>query len=339
MVARLRLWLQPIKQHWVTIGGSALVVVVVITLIIVGYRLDWTGFARKTLWDWLMLLASLAIPVVVGFGAAWFTRTWQLRDQERERLQRDRDQQLADQRAELERKAAEQRAELERELTRDNQHETLLQTYIDRMSELLEKRLRESQPEDEVRTIARTRTLTVLSRLDNVRRSSVLQFLSESGLISKGTYIINLRGADFSNVHLKGANLRGAPLSEVDLSEVDLSGADLSGASLRGANLSEANLRGANLSKADLTQALLNSANLSGANLTGVSAGRWIQELPSKTRIPKTDLSGADLSGADLSDAYLPGVNLCGANLSEATLIRTTLGSANLSRTSYWQYC
>jgi len=27
----------------------------------------------RTLWDWLELLAALAIPIVVGFGVAWFT--------------------------------------------------------------------------------------------------------------------------------------------------------------------------------------------------------------------------------------------------------------------------
>ncbi len=29
----------------------------------------------KTLWDLLQLLGVLAIPVIVGFGAAWFTQT------------------------------------------------------------------------------------------------------------------------------------------------------------------------------------------------------------------------------------------------------------------------
>jgi hypothetical protein len=58
----------------------------------------------KTLWDWLGLLAVLAIPVVVGFGAAWFTA---------------------------------QQGKVSAEQNTDNQHETALQAYIDKMSELL----------------------------------------------------------------------------------------------------------------------------------------------------------------------------------------------------------
>src|SRR5260221_1248189 len=96
------------------------------------------------------------------------------------------------------------------------------------MSELLlykDNPLRESASEDEVRKIARVRTLTMLTRLDNERKKSVLQFLHESGLIETDKHIIDLRGAD-----LYGANL----------SDADLRGADLYGADLRGADLSEA---------------------------------------------------------------------------------------------------
>src|SRR5207253_315888 len=98
---------------------------IVFTLAVSKFGWDWTGFTggeskititstskgittakelqpAKALWDWLELLAALAIPVVVGFGAAWFTRSQQLRDQAHEKLQHDRDQQLADQRAESE---------------------------------------------------------------------------------------------------------------------------------------------------------------------------------------------------------------------------------------------
>src|SRR5437763_3445541 len=101
-------------------------------------NLNWTGFFGKTLWDWLQLLAALAVPVVVGFGVAWFTA---------------------------------KRAQSEREITLENQREAALQEYINKMSELLlEKNLRESREDDEVRKIARLQTLTVLSRLGNNRK-------------------------------------------------------------------------------------------------------------------------------------------------------------------------
>src|SRR2546421_3856311 len=137
-----------------------MLVIALLVLIILGYIFNWgwtglgpyipptkdSNFQRgKTLWDWLNLLGVLAIPAVVGLGAAWYT-TQQGKVSDRENT--------------------------------DNQHETALQAYIDKMSELLlDKQLWKSQPEDEVRKIARVRTLTVLPRLDSERKKSVLQFL------------------------------------------------------------------------------------------------------------------------------------------------------------------
>src|SRR5712692_9709064 len=150
MTLKLRSWWEQIKQHLVTILVVAIIVVVAIALIIVGYRFDWTGFngnnkSGKTLWDWLNLLGVLAIPVVVGLGTLWFTS---------------------------------QQGKVNNAVSRDSQNETALQAYIDKMSELLlEKKLRESAEDDEVRKIARVRTLTVLPRLDGRRRRSVVQFL------------------------------------------------------------------------------------------------------------------------------------------------------------------
>jgi uncharacterized protein YjbI with pentapeptide repeats len=130
-----------------------------------------------------------------------------------------------------------------------------LQAYIDGMSVLLlEKKLRDSQPSDEVRNIARVRTLTVLPRLDKYRKRSMLLFLYEAGLIDKDRKIIDLDGAD---------------LSDASLFFVDLSKADLSGASLIRASLFFSSLRGADLSRASLARADLSGADLSGANLNG----------------------------------------------------------------------
>ncbi len=128
-------------------------VVVAIALIFVEVRVYGTGFTGKTLWDWLQLLI---IPAVLAIGGYLFTFT----------ISRN------------ERKAADTHNQTEREIAQDNQREAALQEYIDKMSELLlHEKLRESQPGDEVRKIARVRTLTVLPRLDGERKRSVLQFL------------------------------------------------------------------------------------------------------------------------------------------------------------------
>jgi uncharacterized protein YjbI with pentapeptide repeats len=267
-----RSWWQQIKKHPVLTVLILLlaVVIVLIILSILGYIFNWgwtglnaTDFTStpqnitrtivyqpgKTLWDWLGLLGVLAIPVVVGFGAAWFSS-----------VQQQRDKKLAD-----------QRAVLEHELVLDNQREDALQAYIDKMSELLlVYHLREStEDKAEVRKIARVRTLTILRRLDAKRKGSVLKFLQEANLIDKDKRFVDLNGADLSLAELYGADLRRANLSGADLSGADLREAKLGGADLSEAYMLSANLTGAYLSHADLRGAVLALAILDYAKLTG----------------------------------------------------------------------
>src|SRR5258708_6754054 len=197
MGARFRSWWQQIRTHPVASVLIALLtaVVVLIVLSVLGYLLNWgwAGLSKKTLWDWLQLLI---IPFVLAIGGYLFNFTTSRSAQ----------------------KNAQSRDQTERDIALDNQREEALQSYIDNMSELLlEKQLRESKEGDEVRTIARVRTLTVLPRLDGLRKRSILQFLYESGLIGKNKRVITLGGADLSGAELYGIDLRGADLSKADL--------------------------------------------------------------------------------------------------------------------------
>jgi uncharacterized protein YjbI with pentapeptide repeats len=315
MVVRLRFWWQKIQRHPMTaivLVVTSLLGVALIVLIILGYWLswNWTGFnsgeskitittiskgsmtaiesqPTKHLWDWLQPLGILAIPVVVGIGTVWFTT---------------------------------KQGQVSNAENKDNQRETALQTYINKMSELLlHEKLRSSANEDEVQKIARVRTLTVLRGLDADRKASVLQFLREAGLIDKNKCIIDLSEAQLLEANLHGANLRGADLHETNLSGANLSYTNLLYTNLRGANLtsaklSEANLRGANLREADLHEADLTSAKLFAAKLFGA---RLIE---------------ANLRGADLREANLSGANLHGANLHEANLSRATVTTEQLEK-------
>lgn len=185
----------------------------------------------KTLWNWLHLLI---IPAVIAGGGIWFNRQ-----------QRERELKIADQR------------------TKDD----ALQTYLDKMTDLLvvhglghpqydEGRLKE----EPVRTVAWARTKTVLRRLDGNRKGAVLRFLTEADLITKGRPVIrSLSGAD-----LVAANLKGSVLKETSLQGVDLSNADLSDANLRDADLS---LSKTTQRATDLTGADLRNADLRGADL------------------------------------------------------------------------
>jgi hypothetical protein len=77
-----------------------------------------------------------------------------------------------------------QRAEAERELTEQRAQDETLQAYLDQMSGLLlEKDLRQSQEDSDVRRLARARTLVVLDVLGSARQNRVLRFLEETELI------------------------------------------------------------------------------------------------------------------------------------------------------------
>jgi uncharacterized protein YjbI with pentapeptide repeats len=138
------------------------------------------------------------------------------------------------------------------------------------MPQLLTDNDRASRPakeDDEVQSLARARTLTVLARLDGSRKWSVLMVLQEAGLISveDGPIVslqwANLQKADLGDVVRKGADLR----------ETKLQGANLFAAKLQGARLIKANLSGADLRVADLRETNLSRVNLSTVNLKGAN--------------------------------------------------------------------
>jgi uncharacterized protein YjbI with pentapeptide repeats len=322
MTSKLRSWWQKTSKPRLVLIITLLVILFV--LLIGGYFFNWTwtGFGpytpptsnfqrEKTLYDWLQLAI---IPVALAVGIWWLNR-----------LQQQRDQRLADQRAQLEREAAEKQAQVEREaaeerkeaeqkaaneryenelkIAHDNQRAATLEAYLDKMSELLlnkDNPLRESKPEDEVRQIARVRTLTVLPRLNANRKRSVLHFLYESDLIDKDKRIIDLNGAD----------LVEADLSGIVLCDAVLSGANLAGANLVGADLARVNLSTADLHRADMREVNLKEANLFFANMKGADLSR--------SSLRNADLRNADLSKANLDGAVLDAAALDGANLLEA---------------------
>ena len=275
-------------------------------LLIYGYleRPGWVGSSGKQFWDYLDLLI---VPAALALGVYWLNRRQTERDQQAEDAQQERALAVESQRAQDE----------------------ALQAYLDQMSQLLiEHPLRQASPSDNLSTVARARTLAVLTRVDGTRKRTVLQFLYESELITKDRLIINLRESDLGEADLRRANLGGAILHEANLSEAILSHAslilaDLSKANLRDADLSRANLRDADLSETNLSAtnlkgAILHEANLRDADLRDADLSAAI-------------LSGADLRSANLSGSYLFFADLSGARLSGAYLPDTNLRKANLS--------
>lgn len=294
MLAKLHIWWQKIRKP-LLIFGTILACVFVIGLLVAiigGYLFNWswTGLAPytppskdsnfqrgKTLWDWLQLLI---IPLVLAVGGFMLSQ-----------MQKNSEQKT----------------------TIDDQREAALQSYIDKISELLlEHHLGELKPEYQgVCEIARARTLAVLPRLDKDRKRSILLFLYESNLIRKGEAIINLSEADFSGIDLSGNHLKNINLDHTNF---------------RGANLKGVWFYGASFEKADLTEADLSGGRVVGCRLIETTL---IDTNFSETRFLNNSMPGANLRGANLSKADLPGiylgqvdlaqVNLSGANLKGAT--------------------
>ena len=242
--------------------GIYVAVAITIVLILAGYFYKWTGFGDyiytspegggvrgKTLWDWLQLII---IPITLLLGGYLINS-----------YQQEREISLNQKRNEEDRKIAE-----------DLTQETLLQTYLDRMGNLLIGNELSPEPKPETKQVARVWTITVMRRVNGERKGIALQFLRESSLIRSNDPVVVLLDADLSGANLRGADLRVANLRRTRLIK---------------ANLSWALLIGADISLADLSEADLNQAHASGANLSG------------------TNLSGANLSGADLSGANLRG--------------------------------
>jgi len=247
MASKRSVWWQKIRRPLEIVVISTFMVVFSVLLVVVilayVFNVNVPGLRGKTLWDWLQLLI---IPAVLAVGGYGFTYTTSKNEQ----------------------KSTQVRDQTERDITLDDQREAALQAYIDKVSELLlHENLRESTEDAEVRKIARVRTLTVLPRLDNERKRTVLLFLHESGLIDKHKNIVTLSGADLSGANLSDAHLNAANLSDAHLGDANLNGADLSYADLSGANLSAANLIKADLSAATLSDAHLSQADLSRARL------------------------------------------------------------------------
>jgi len=273
----------------------------VLWLVSLGYQWDWTGFNAhieaqgivppKYLWDWMELLL---IPLVITGVGLWISSN-----------QKNRELEIAHDERELDREIAKDERRLEQRLAQDRIREERLQGYLDRMSELLlEKGLRTSEPDSEVREVARARTLSVVRTLDGKRKASVLQFLKEANLVKKDQPIIDLRDCDFSN----------ALLYDADLSKTNLNGIILMNAQLEGAQLGDT----------DLKDAYCENTNFKDANLTNASLERSIL---SKAKIVNVQAQFADFSLTVIKGARFENVNLVlsrfsGVNFAEVETLK-----------------
>jgi uncharacterized protein YjbI with pentapeptide repeats len=220
----------------------------------------------------------------------------------------------------------ERRLEAARHIEEQRAQDEALQTYLGQMGQMLldeDRSLRQSKEGDEVRLLARARTVTILRRLNSDRNRVILQFLREARLVPPDGDVFTLEKSNLSEANLKGADLDSFSLYRTDLSGANLRDAYLAWSYLRRAKLNGANLRGADLhgdpdeqGNTDLSLADLSGANLRSADLHG------------GPNLSNTNLSEANLKGANLKGANLKGANLKGAVLSGAKVTDEHLAEA-----------
>jgi uncharacterized protein YjbI with pentapeptide repeats len=171
---------------------------------------------------------------------------------------------------------------IQQQIADERYREEALQSYYKDMRELImDKKLKTSNPHDEVISIARARTLSVLRQLDKQRKGLLTLFLKESNLITlkiddqgnlirvdgKGKLTTDQSGTLLSQTGI--ISMSGADLTSTDLKDMDLRYVSFWYTRLKNAQLEKTDLRYANLSQANLEGATLNGANLESANLDG----------------------------------------------------------------------
>jgi len=173
-------------------AGIFFVALVFLLIVLGGYVQEWkwTGlvvdanYRKRALWDWLELLI---VPAALAIGVYWLNRRQTEREREAQAAQRER-----------ERGAQAAQRERELEIERERAQDEALQAYLVHMSQLpLELQSlgdADRNAQELLLQVARARTLTVLQRLDGRRKRSVLQFLTEGGLIDQSNPVIGLRG-------------------------------------------------------------------------------------------------------------------------------------------------
>ena len=159
----------------------------------------------KSVWDWLdLVIAPALVALLAGFIALISSR--------------------------METKIFEKQNEIFKQqntIAEDKNQRDLLIKYLDDVSTFIENYYDlEIMPEEkDIKTlIVRARTLTLLKALDSQRKGELINFLSNSRLITtdfakKKKPIISLNNANIRGAYLSLVNLRGADLVRVNLSD------------------------------------------------------------------------------------------------------------------------
>jgi uncharacterized protein YjbI with pentapeptide repeats len=276
-----------------------------------------TRLKGKDLWNWLpfilVIICILAFMGSVFLGLSRFT-TQTVREQQTQKLLSQQQIQtqklLSQQQIQTQKLLSQQQIQTQKLLSQqqlqflakhlstnltplikllesvvDQQHAQALTSYLDYISTLLlsqSSSLLRSKKGSLERALAQTRTLMILTDLstDSLRKSIVIQFLHDTGLIQAHSTtgpVIQLTRVNLSGINLKQANLTATDFDGVILTGANLDATILMKSSFRGATLTNVNFSRANLENVDFSSANLQNADFTGAAMKGanLSGAKW----------------------------------------------------------------
>lgn len=232
---------------------------------------DWTGFGeypiienvapKKKLWDWMDLLI---VPILIAITVWWLG--W-LDNQNQIKIDNEK-----------------------------AQRESLNEFFKTISFYLLDKNLRNSKIESEIRSLARSRTIEFISRADSKRKGAILQFLFESALINSDP-VINLNGVRFDNSDFKFLSLKGVKLAGIYFKNCDFSNS----------NFFDSNFAASDFSGSNFSLAKFDNCNIAGAKFTFAK------------------MRGIELRNTDLSQTFIDGVDFHNADLSKSIMKKEQL--------------
>lgn len=206
----------------------------------------WSGFQKKSFWDWLQLLI---VPLMLALGAFYLNSAADFRDYQ---------------------------------IAQERKQQEVLTDYFSKMQGLIveTKKIKETSgytklhPKDEAarllpefRSTAQALTLSVLEQLDGKRKGKVIIYLAESQLITAN----NDNQSSRPEIKLDGANLQKLELKDQVFSYINIAGADMTSTELSDILISDSDLSRVNLTEAVLQDVTFKNSNLSGVNLDGAS--------------------------------------------------------------------
>ena len=241
-------------QPWIKwlLSGALISLSILLVIIISNWisNFKWSGFQKKSFWDWLQLLI---VPLMLAFGAFYLNYASETRD---------------------------------KQIAEEGKQQELLKDYFSKMQTLIveTKKSKDSQPKivetkksvettkskdsqpnpdgspllPEFIPIAQALTLAVLDELDGKRKGKVISYLADSKLITA-----NIKDQKSKPV----IDLRKANLKEIVLEDVSLDGLSITGADMTEAKLTEVILTNSNLVSSKFINATLDTVDFSGSKL------------------------------------------------------------------------